>query len=85
MINNFIKTLYSILVISFLIFVITTYFSQDNLIKVKKEILDVERKNKISINDLILLKNDTSNVIIYNTEDVINKKIKKRSIWELLK
>ena len=35
--------------------------------------------------DLKILKNDTNNVIIYNSENVTNDRIKKRKIWELLK
>jgi len=31
------------------------------------------------------LENDTNDVIIYNSSEFLEKKIKKRKIWELLK
>ncbi len=85
MINNLLKTFYSIAIILFIALVITTYFSQENLSKIKNDIQAAEQKNQISKSDLILLKNDTNNVILYNTDQEKKEKIKKRSIWELLK
>ncbi|MBH90575.1 MAG: hypothetical protein CMG67_00485 [Candidatus Marinimicrobia bacterium] len=85
MINNLLKIFYSIAIVLFTVLVITTYFSQENLSKIKNDIYDAEQKNQISKSDLILLKNDTNNVILYNTDQEKKEKIKKRSIWELLK
>ena len=55
MINNLLKTFYSIAIILFIALVITTYFSE-NLSKIKNDIQAAEQ-NQISKSDLILLKN----------------------------
>ena len=35
--------------------------------------------------NLPIIKNDTDDIILYNTNKNLEKKIKKRKIWELLK
>lgn len=85
MFNNSIKILYFILISLFLYLILSTYFSKDNILKNS----DISKKLNIILNDkpkdLKILKNDTNNVIIYNSENVTNDRIKKRKIWELLK
>ncbi len=85
MLNNSIKILYFIIISLFLYLIFSTYFSDDNILKNR----DISRKFNIILSDkskgLKILKNDTNNVIIYNSENVTNDKIKKRKIWELLK
>ena len=85
MLNNSLKIIYFIIIIVFLYLVFSIYFSNDNIIKNT----NILRKSEILIgkksNNLPILKNDTNNVIIYNSDDITNKKIKKRKIWELLK
>ena len=65
--------------------ILSTYFSKDNILKNS----DISKKFNIILSDkskdLKILKNDTNNVIIYNSENVTNDRIKKRKIWELLK
>ena len=85
MFNNSIKILYFILISLFLYLILSTYFSKDNILK------NIDKSKKFNIilsdksKDLKILKNDTNNVIIYNSENVTNDRIKKRKIWELLK
>ena len=85
MFNNSIKILYFILISLFLYLILSTYFSKDNILKDS----DISKKINIILSDkskdLKILKNDTNNVIIYNSENVTNDRIKKRKIWELLK
>ena len=45
----------------------------------------MEKKSEIEFNDLPIIKNDTNNIITYNLEEVMENKVKKRKIWELLK
>ena len=85
MFNNSIKIFYFILISLFLYLILSTYFSKDNILKNS----DISKKFNIILSDkfkdLKILKNDTNNVIIYNSENVTNDRIKKRKIWELLK
>ena len=85
MFNNSIKILYFILISLFLYLILSTYFSKDNILKNS----DISKKINIILSDkskdLKILKNDTNNVIIYNSENVTNDRIKKRKIWELFK
>ena len=85
MFNNSVKILYFILISLFLYLILSTYFSKDNILKNS----DISKKFNIILSDkskdLKILKNDTNNVIIYNSENVTNDRIKKRKIWELLK
>ena len=85
MFNNSIKILYFILISLFLYLILSTYFSKDNILKNS----DISKKFNIILSDkskdLKILKNDTNNVIIYNSENVTYDRIKKRKIWELFK
>ena len=45
----------------------------------------IENKSEINISQLPRIKNDTNNIINYNSEQIEDKKIIKRKIWELLK
>ena len=85
MLNSAVKIFNFILIILFFYFVLFTYFSKNNISKIKKKMLELERKSEIQSYVLPILKNDTNNIIIYNPEDITEKKIKKRKIWELLK
>tara|TARA_B100000700_G_C14946740_1_gene809580 strand:+ start:181 stop:438 length:258 start_codon:yes stop_codon:yes gene_type:complete len=85
MLNNSVKFFYFTFVIIFFYFVLSTYFSKNNVSKIEKKFFDIQRKSEIESYNLPILKNDTDNIILYNSEEVIEKKIKKRKIWELLK
>ena len=85
MLNSSLKIFYFILIILFFYIVLFTYFSKNNILKIENKILDVQRKLATQSYDLPIVNNDTNNVIIYNSEEVIEKKIKKRKFWKLLK
>ena len=85
MLNSFFKIFYFILIILFFYFVLSTYFSKKNISIIENKIFGENRKTELKSYDLPIMKNDTDNIIIFNTDDVIQKKIKKRKIWELLK
>ena len=85
MIHKSLKIIYFIFVISFFYFVIFTYFSKNNESKIYSKINKIENKSEINISQLPRIKNDTNNIINYNSEQIEDKKIIKRKIWELLK
>ena len=61
------------------------YFSEANIKKIKKNRVNIENSFKDYLSNLPILENDTEDVIIYNSSEFLEKKIKKRKIWELLK
>tara|TARA_B100000029_G_scaffold207957_1_gene205755 strand:+ start:1467 stop:1724 length:258 start_codon:yes stop_codon:yes gene_type:complete len=85
MFSGLLKIFYFILIIIFFYFIFSTYFSENNISKIESKITNVQKKSEIQSYNLPIIKNDTDNVITYNSEDFIEKKIKKRKIWELLK
>ena len=83
MIKEF-KYLFFILVIFFFIFfTIRFYFSEENIKKSYRSISLLDEKIKETDDTLILLKNDTENIIEF-VEYKNNKKMKKYSFWNLL-
>tara|TARA_Y100000590_G_scaffold457965_1_gene611680 strand:- start:177 stop:434 length:258 start_codon:yes stop_codon:yes gene_type:complete len=85
MLNTLLKICYFILIIVFFYFVLSTYFSKNNISKTQNKIFNEQRKLETRSHELPFLRNDTDNIIVYNSEEFIEKKIKKRKIWELLK
>jgi len=85
MLNNSLKIFYFILVNIFFYFVLSTYFSKMNISKVENKIFSIKKNVEKKSYNLPIVKNDTDNIIVYNSEELIEKKIKKRKIWELLK
>ena len=78
------KYLFFVLVIFFFIFfTVRFYFSDENMRKSYRSTSLLEEKIKESENNLILLKNDTENIIEF-VEYKNNKKAKKYSFWKLL-
>ena len=78
------KYLFFVIVIFFfLFFTIRFYFSDENQKKTYRSINTFEKKIENSEKNLLLLKNNTENIIEY-TENVDNKKTKKYSFWKLL-
>ena len=75
MYKKIITSIQLLLIISLFTFIIAVYFSEDLSLKIIK--------NKAL--EIPLLKNDTNNVIYFNLEDNVEKKIKKRHFWNLLK
>ena len=83
MIKTLLKFFYLFSFSIYIFFVIANYFSEDNISFIEKKvfknaILDDEKFN------IPTLQNNTQNVIIYSSEDLIETERKKRKIWELL-
>ena len=84
--RNIFKLIILILIISFFSFVFKYYFSEKNTNLVKKNRINLETKIRKNISNLPILTNDTNDVIEFNSEfNTPNKKIFKRSFWELFK
>jgi hypothetical protein len=79
------KVIYFIIILSFVYLLFAIYFSEENIKKIKKNRVNIENSFKDYLPNLPILENDTNDVIIYNSSEFLEKKIKKRKIWELLK
>ena len=78
------KYLFFLLVIFFFIFfTVRFYFSDENIRKSYRSTSLLDEKIKESEDNLILLKNDTENIIEF-VEYKNNKKTNKYSFWKLL-
>ena len=79
------KVIYFIIILIFVYLLFAIYFSEENIKKIKKNRVNIENSFKDYLSNLPILENDTSDVIIYNSSEFLEKKIKKRKFWELLK
>jgi len=79
------KVIYFIIILLFVYLLFTIYFSEENIKKIKKNRVNIENSFKDYLSNLPILENDTNNVITYNSSEFLEKKIKKRKFWELLK
>ena len=79
------KVVYFIIILLFLYLLLAIYFSEENIKKIKKNRVNIENSFKDYLSNLPILENDTNDVIIYNSSEFLEKKIKKRKFWELLK
>ena len=79
------KVIYFIIILLFVYLLFAIYFSEENIKKIKKNRVNIENSFKDYLSNLPILENDTNDVIIYNSSEFLEKKIKKRKIWELLK
>ena len=79
------KVIYFIIILIFVYLLFAIYFSEENIKKIKKNRVNIENSFKDYLSNLPILENDTNNVIIYNSSEFLEKKIKKRKFWELLK
>ena len=79
------KVIYFIIILLFVYLLFAIYFSEENIKKIKKNRVNIENSFKDYLSNLPILENDTNNVIIYNSSEFLEKKIKKRKFWELLK
>ena len=75
---------FSILVI-FFISISLYYFSDSNKNRIIKNRKNLSSNMDIILKNLPILKNDTNNIMSYETTETENKKIKKRYFWDLLK
>jgi hypothetical protein len=79
------KVIYFIIILIFAYLLFAIYFSEENIKKIKKNRINIENSFKDYLSNLPILENDTNDVIIYNSNEFLEKKIKKRKFWELLK
>ena len=79
------KVVYFIIILLFVYLLFAIYFSEENIKKIKKNRVHIENSFKDYLSNLPILKNDTKDVITYNSSEFLEKKIKKRKFWELLK
>ena len=85
MINNFLSVLVCLFIFLSIFFIISTYISDNNKKKIKLNRKNVYSKIKDDLSNLPFLKNDTDNVIEYNSGyDNDNDKVK-RNFWDLFK
>ena len=84
MLGKILNITYLIIIIIFTYITISIYFSESNVKKINDKRINIEKSyENLSLN-LPVIKNDTDNIIKYNTDIFIKKKIKKRNFWELL-
>ena len=79
------KVIYFIIILIFVYLLFAIYFSEENIKKIKKNRVNIENSFNDYLSNLPILENDTNDVITYNSSEFLEKKIKKRKIWELLK
>ena len=86
MMNNIVKFLMGIIILSFFVFSFNYYLSDKNINAVKNNRENLESKILESASVLPFLPNDTNDVIEFNSGfDNSNKQNFKRSFWELFK
>ncbi len=85
MYKKIITSIHLLLIILLLSFVFTVYFSEDIYIKINQNRTNYSENIKIKTLKIPLLKNDTDNVINFNLENNVEKEIKQRYFWNLLK
>jgi len=85
MIKHFISVLVFLFAFIFIFFVISMYLSNNNREKINSNRTNIYSKIKDNLSNLPLLKNDTDNVIEFNSgyNDRDNKV--KRNFWNLFK
>ncbi len=86
MIKNFFNITIFVLIILFSIFVISHYLSEKNKKKISLNRTNIDSNIYKKIENLPILKNDTNNIIEYNSGFQLNDEKKvKRKFWDLIK
>ncbi len=85
MYKKIITSLQLAFIISLFIFIFLVYFSKDLSNKINQNRVSYSKNIKNKALKIPLLKNDTDNVIKFNLEENVDRKIKKRHFWNLLK
>jgi len=85
MIKNFFSVILFLFTFFFIFFVISTYVSEKNQKKINLNRQNVHLKIEESLINLPFLKNDTQDVIEFNSGYNNNINKKKRSFWKLFK
>ena len=85
MFNKIKNIIYFSILVIFFISISLYYFSDSNKNRIIKNRKNLSSNTDIILKNLPILKNDTNNIMSYETTETENKKIKKRYFWELLK
>ena len=83
MIKEFKYLIFLIVIFFFIFFTLRYYFSDQNKKNSYRTLNQIDNKIESTMTDLILLENDTKNIIDF-VEYKNNKKTEKYSFWELL-
>ena len=78
------NTFYLISILTFIFLITKNYFSEKNVIFVNKSRSSYSVTFNVDENSLPVLKNDTSNIIIYKNDLEEFKKKRKKRFWEKL-
>jgi len=85
MYKKIVNSFHFIFIILLLSYVIIVYFSEDVSLKINQNRSNYFKNIETRVLEIPLLKNDTDNVINFNLQNNVEKKIKKRYFWNLLK
>jgi hypothetical protein len=85
MIKHFFSVLIIIFIFLFIFFVTSSYLSSNNKEKININRVDAQLKIRKNTSTLPLLKNDTSNVVEFNSGYEDDNKNIKRKFWDLFK
>jgi len=85
MYKKIVNSFHFIFIIILLSYVIIVYFSEDVSLKIYQNRSNYSKIIETRVLEIPLLKNDTDNVINFNLQNNVEKKIKKRYFWNLLK
>tara|TARA_B100001741_G_C16541873_1_gene594731 strand:- start:1429 stop:1686 length:258 start_codon:yes stop_codon:yes gene_type:complete len=85
MFNKIKNIIYFSILVIFFISISLYYFSDSNKNRIIKNRKNLSSNTDIILKNLPILKNDTNNIMSYETTETENKKIKKRYFWDLLK
>ena len=85
MYKKIVNSFHFIFIILLLTYVIIVYFSEDVSLKINQYRANYFKNIETRVLEIPLLKNDTDNVINFNLQNNVEKKIKKRYFWNLLK
>ena len=85
MYKKIVNSFHFIFIVLLLSYVIIVYFSEDVSLKINQNRSNYFKNIETRVLEIPLLKNDTDNVINFNLQNNVEKKIKKRYFWNLLK
>ena len=85
MLLNTAKVIIFLFIVIFGYFIINTYVSEKNISKIKQNRNNFNEKINNKVSDLIILENDTENVIEFNSGYNNFENDIKRNFWDLLK
>ena len=85
MIKNFVSILIFLFIFLFIFFIISTYVSESNKKKINFNRKNIYSKIEDNLSSLPFLKNDTQDVIEFNSGYRNENNKKKRNFWNLFK